>query len=73
MLGKTRIPLAIPFARRVYFDYFLGEPIHPPTREDGATREGLNAFAREVQEALESLITEGLERGRVKGGRTRSF
>lgn len=58
-------PLFLPIARRIPFEYFVGEPIHPPKIDSTAPApyllEQAHDFANTTQQTLQSLLDEGLE------------
>lgn len=61
-----KVPLFIPFARRVPFSFHVGEPLMPPPCPEGLDREARRAlverFAQEVEAATQALLTHHAER-----------
>lgn len=64
-LGKDPIPLFLPLARRLPFQFHLGEPILPPS----ADAADADRQAREFAETVRDTLTEMLETHRVQAPR----
>jgi 1-acyl-sn-glycerol-3-phosphate acyltransferase len=66
--ASYKVPLLIPIARRVPFQFHIGEPIEPPAVADDAGEDAIcearRAFAEDTKRALEALIERGLEQRR---------
>jgi hypothetical protein len=60
-LGKDRVPLFLPLARRVPFRFWVGEPIQPPEPDLDNATEQARSFANQVKVALTHLIDHGLD------------
>lgn len=62
-LGNEKIPLFLPFARRIPFRFWVGRPIDPPECSEDPERLDADAaeFAHVVQAELATLIQRGLE------------
>jgi len=64
--GKLRVPLFLPIARPVPFDFFFGEPLAPPELPGGAApelkEEAAADFDADVRRALQGLLDDGVAR-----------
>ncbi|MEM1350080.1 MAG: hypothetical protein AAGI01_16085, partial [Myxococcota bacterium] len=64
--GRLRVPLFVPIARPVPFEFFFGAPLNPPTLPQGAgsglKEEAAADFDADVRHALQGLLDEGVAR-----------